>query len=433
MGIEHPPYIAPASLLQALAVNPQGQLKDIIDRVNDSFEYWSTVKYKQCPAGVTPVDLWTLVKAARAKSSISVWERYGVTLALTGRMQRLCHLFDVNWGAESVAEADAKQQYVLSALMEEAIASSQMEGAATTRKVAKEMLRKQVKPRDKSQRMICNNYQTINFIVEHKEEPLTEQLLLRIHSLMTADTLANAQDSGRFRCSNEVVVENGITQEVVHTPPPCEEIPQFVEELCHFFNAPADSGEFIHPVIRGIIIHFMVGYVHPFADGNGRTARALFYWYMLRQGYRLTEYLSISRIIAQSKHAYERAYLYAEADGMEIGYFVTYHLNVIEQAFNQLQQYIARKEQQKAAALQLMRAGSINQRQAQIIQMLMEEPNAMLTVKDLCVKLLVSPTTAKADLAGLMQLGIVDEIPLNKVKRGYIRSKSFAHAIQQPT
>lgn len=425
MGIEHPPYLAPTSLLQAMATNPQGQLKEVIDRVNDSFEYWSAVKYKQCPAGVTPVDLWTMVKAARAKTSISVWKRYGVTLSLTGRMQQLCHLFDVKWGAKSVAEADAKQQYMLSSLMEEAIASSQIEGAATTRKVAKEMLRMQIKPRDKSQRMICNNYQAINFIVEHKNEPLTEQLLLRIHSLMTAGTMANAQDSGRFRSSNEVVVENGITHEVVHTPPPCEEIPQFVDELCRFFNAPTDSGEFIHPVIRGIIIHFMVGYVHPFADGNGRTARALFYWYMVRQGYRLTEYLSISRIIARSKHAYERAYLYSEADSMEIGYFVTYHLNVIEQAFNQLQQYIARKEQQKAAALQLMRAGNINQRQAQIIQILMDEPTAVLTVKDLCVRLLVSPTTAKTDLAGLMQLGIVDEIALNKIKRGYIRSESF--------
>ena len=87
MGIEHPPYIAPASLLQALAANPQGRLKEIIDCFNDSFEYWSAVKYKRCPEGMTPVDLWTLVKAARAKASISVWERYGVTLALTGRMQ----------------------------------------------------------------------------------------------------------------------------------------------------------------------------------------------------------------------------------------------------------------------------------------------------------------------------------------------------------
>ena len=429
MGIEHPPHIAPDNFIRAMTLKPEGQLKEIIHRVNDSFEYWDTVKYKRCPPGITPSELWTMVKAERSKTSISVWASYGATLSLTGSMQRLCHLFDVNWGAESVMGDDTKRQYVLSALMEEAIASSQMEGAATTRKVAKEMLRKQIKPRDRSQQMISNNYRTINFIVEHKDEPLTEQLLLHIHALMTADTMANAQDSGRFRAGNEVVVENGITHEVVHTPPPCEEIPRFVEELCRFFNAPTVSGEFIHPIIRGIIIHFMVGFVHPFADGNGRTARALFYWYLLRQGYRLTEYLSISRIIAQSKKAYERAFLYAEADGMEIGYFVAYNLKVLEQSFIQLQKYIERKELQKKAALRLMHLGNINQRQAQIIQILMDEPTTVLTIKDLCVKFFVSPTTAKADVTGLMALGIVDEIPINRVKRGYIRSASFSQAI----
>lgn len=45
----------------------------------------------------------------------------------------------------------------------------------------------------------------------------------------------------------------------------------------------------------------MIAYMHPFVDGNGRTARALFYWYMLKSGYWLTEYLSISRVIAKSK------------------------------------------------------------------------------------------------------------------------------------
>ena len=91
--------------------------------------------------------------------------------------------------------------------------------------------------------------------------------------------------------------------------------------------------QFIHPIIRGIVIHFMISFVHPFVDGNGRTARAMFFWYMLRQGYWLTEYLSISRVIAKSKKAYEKAFLYTEADGMDIGYFVAYNLRVLEQSF----------------------------------------------------------------------------------------------------
>ncbi len=86
--------------------------------------------------------------------------------------------------------------------------------------------------------------------------------------------------------------------DIVFTPPTFEDIPEFTETLCDFFNNDNPSN-FIHPIIKGIIVHFMLAYMHPFVDGNGRTARALFYWYMLKEGYKLTEYMSISRVIAK--------------------------------------------------------------------------------------------------------------------------------------
>ena len=58
----------------------------------------------------------------------------------------------------------------------------------------------------------------------------------------------------------------------------------------------------------------MLAFIHPFVDGNGRTARSLVYWYMMKKGYWLTEYLSISRIIYRNKAQYEKAFLYTEAD-----------------------------------------------------------------------------------------------------------------------
>ena len=307
-----------------------------------------------------------------------------------------------------------------------------MEGAATTRKVAKEMLRKQMIPRDKSLQMIHNNYQTIQFIVDHKNVPLTEDLLLQVHRLMTDKTMQHPDDAGRFRSNNEVVVENGITHEVVHIPPSYEEIPRFVGKLCRFFNE-KNSKQFVHPIIRGIIIHFMISYVHPFPDGNGRTARAMFYWYMLKEGYWLTEYLSISRVIAQSKKSYEKAFLYTEADGMDIGYFVAYNLRVLEQSFKQLQNYIKRKQDEKKAASVYLRTGDFNERQAQIIQMFAEDQATLITVKDLQIKFGISPTTAKSDIVGLLNKGIVSEIALNKVKRAYVNGGGLAPLLSKET
>lgn len=428
MAIEKAPSISQEDLLSAMFLTPNDKVQEVVNKVNETFEYWDTIKYKRCPEGCTPQQLWTYVKAARVKSMMSVWGKYGITLTLTNQMQRMCHEIDMNWGGswgtDSIIGDENKEQYLVGSLMEEAIYSSQMEGAATTRKVAKEMLRKKMTPKDKSQQMIANNYQTIQFIVSHKDALLTPELLLQIHQLMTEHTMQNPQEAGCFRSNNDVVVENGITHETVHIPPTYEEIPNFVEDLCRFFNE-QDAPQFIHPIIRGIIIHFMVAYVHPFADGNGRTARALFYWYMLKQGYWLTEYLSISRVIAKSKKSYEKAFLYTEADGMDMGYFVTYNMRVLQQSFKQLQDYIKRKQEEKRAANSFLRIGNINARQAQIIKMFADDSNLVVTIADLQAKFLVSPTTAKADVVGLMNMGLLSEISFNKVKKGYIKGEQF--------
>lgn len=428
MAIEKAPSISQEDLLSAMLLTPNDKVQEVVNKVNETFEYWDTIKYKRCPEGCTPQQLWTYVKAARVKSMMSVWGKYGITLTLTNQMQRMCHEIDMNWGGswgtDSIIGDGNKEQYLVGSLMEEAIYSSQMEGAATTRKVAKEMLRKKMTPKDKSQQMIANNYQTIQFIVSHKDALLTPELLLQIHQLMTEHTMQNPQEAGCFRSNNDVVVENGITHETVHIPPTYEEIPNFVEDLCRFFNE-QDAPQFIHPIIRGIIIHFMVAYVHPFADGNGRTARALFYWYMLKQGYWLTEYLSISRVIAKSKKSYEKAFLYTEADGMDMGYFVAYNMRVLQQSFKQLQDYIKRKQEEKRAANSFLRIGNINARQAQIIKMFADDSNLVVTIADLQAKFLVSPTTAKADVVGLMNMGLLSEISFNKVKKGYIKGEQF--------
>lgn len=428
MAIEKAPSISQEDLLSAMLLTPNDKVQEVVNKVNETFEYWDTIKYKRCPEGCTPQQLWTYVKAARVKSMMSVWGKYGITLTLTNQMQRMCHEIDMNWGGswgtDSIIGDENKEQYLVGSLMEEAIYSSQMEGAATTRKVAKEMLRKKMTPKDKSQQMIANNYQTIQFIVSYKDALLTPELLLQIHQLMTEHTMQNPQEAGCFRSNNDVVVENGITHETVHIPPTYEEIPNFVEDLCRFFNE-QDAPQFIHPIIRGIIIHFMVAYVHPFADGNGRTARALFYWYMLKQGYWLTEYLSISRVIAKSKKSYEKAFLYTEADDMDMGYFVAYNMRVLQQSFKQLQDYIKRKQEEKRAANSFLRIGNINARQAQIIKMFADDSNLVVTIADLQAKFLVSPTTAKADVVGLMNMGLLSEISFNKVKKGYIKGEQF--------
>lgn len=412
------------------------KLADTISRINDEYLYWSDVKYHTQDTGLSANELWLQVKISRLKRDVEVWPDFGLHFSLTNKMQRLCHEFDLNfggsWGAMRLFPQDRLNQelYLISSIMEEAISSSQMEGASTTREVAKDMLRKKVEPKDRSQRMILNNYNTIQFISSQKKEPLTPELLLHVHELMTSGTLDDESDCGRLRDHDRIVVGNGITGEIVHRPPTSECLDEFCRNLCDFFNS-GSTTTFLHPIIKGLIIHFLVAYYHPFVDGNGRTARALFYWYMLKENYWLAEYLSISRIIYRSKSKYEKSFLYTENDGNDLGYFITYNLDVLAKAFEELRKYLLKKQAERKRADRFMHLDGISAHQSEIIRIFYDEGDITLESKDVANMFRVSRVTAKSYLDGLVSKGLLRRIRPDGRSHGYVRSDDFELIVKE--
>ncbi len=399
-----------------------------IKEINNEYLYWDKIKYKKID-NLTPLQIWESTKLIRLiNQKILHLSTHKFTYYSTDYIQKSLHQFDMHiggyMGAKSVIPENDKARYLVSSIMEEAISSSIMEGAATTRKKAKEMLRKEIKPKNKSDQMIVNNYHTINYIVSHKTNDLTPENLLYIHNLMCANTLSNKLEEGKFRQSNDIYVINYSTSEVVHTPPTHLQIQKLINALCTFFNED-DETNFVHPIIKGIIVHFMIGWIHPFTDGNGRTARALFYWYLLKKGYWLTEYLSISKIIQGSKNAYEKAYLYTEQDELDLTYFITYHIDVMHKAFDALKKYIEQKQKDNLQVTKFIKLPNINERQAQLLKLLYDEPNAVFSVKEIANRFLVANYTARTDLLKLVKMGFMEKIQVNEVKSNYIRSKQF--------
>ena len=402
------------------------QLNGTLKAIQDEYLYWDKVKYKS--KDINPVDLWNAVKLHRKINSNAVtFGQYRFFYVVTDYLQRALHQFDMHIGGTlgsniEIAESD-KTKYIISSIMEEAISSSQMEGANTTRKKAKEMIQKEQKPKNKSEQMIMNNFITMKHIVQHKNEDITPEKILYIHKLMSNKTLDEIEDEGRFRDNNEVHVVNHINSEIVHTPPTNDELEKLINDLCFFFNN--DSKDFIHPIIKGCIIHFMVGWIHPFTDGNGRTARALFYWYMLKKGYWLTEYLSISRIIKDTKNQYEKAYLYSENDENDLSYFITYHVKTMEKAFDALKEYINRKQKEVFQAAKFMKIPLVNERMAQILKILNDDSDRILNIKEIENRFNISNYTARTDLKTLVDLGFLEVIQVNKKKQNFIKSKNF--------
>lgn len=395
----------------------------IANEINEKYLYWNKVKYIKTPEDINPTILWAAVKLSRTIHAKKLdFGKYHFTYNLTDSIQKGLHEFDLHIGGElgskSIIPEEGKKRYLVSSIMEEAIASSQIEGAVTTRKKAKEMLRKSINPRNKSEQMIVNNYITIKHIVEIQNEPLTLEKLLEIHRLITSQTLNDSADEGRYREDNEVNVVDVTDGEIVHTPPDFKEIPQLMDELIRFFNE-TNSNQFTHPIVKGCIIHFMIGYIHPFVDGNGRTARAIFYWYLLKSGYWLTEYLSISRLIIKSKTQYAQAFIYTEVDDNDLTYFINYKMKTMQLAFQSLKEYIQRKINEKKRIINFQKIKGINERQSLIIKWVYEEPDLLFSVKEIENRFSISNQTARTDLIELEKQGYLEGIDINKKTKGF--------------
>ncbi|MCP4590127.1 MAG: Fic family protein [bacterium] len=376
----------------------------------NKYLHWDKLRYYDPPEDLTYREWWFAIKFQR------ISQRRGVDLRdlsggpfsyqLADPIPERLHQIDMAAGGrieipKAIMNPETKDRYLVGSLIEEAITSSQLEGAATTRQVAKEMIRAGRSPRDLSERMILNNFRTMRRIGKLKDEPLTKELVFEIHRLITEETLDDPSAAGRFRNVDEQIDVGDDYGEVFHLPPPAEQLEDRMAAMCDFANGET-LGEFLHPALRSIILHFWLAYDHPFVDGNGRTARALFYWSMLHHGFWMCEFISISEIILKAPAKYGRAFLYTESDDNDLTYFLLYHLEVIRRAVGELHEYVERKTRQlRALEGELRGMTALNHRQRAVISHALRHPDQRYTIESHQRSHAVVYQTARTDLLNL--------------------------------
>lgn len=395
--------------------------------VEGVYEHWDHVRHLAPPPGLTTTAWWAALKVARSvlARDLPLQDQHGepFVVSVTGTMQRKLHFLDreaagLILGADEDDDESIRRRHLVRSLIEEAMTSSQLEGASTTRRVAKELLSTGRAPRDRSEQMIFNNYATMQSLGGLRDRPLTVEMILEIHRRLMRDALDDPAQAGRLRTAedNVAVHDRGDPTIVLHVPPPAE-LSARLRALCNFANDKND-GEFLHPIIRAIAIHFQIGYDHPFCDGNGRTARALFYWSMLRSGYWLSEYVSISSVLKKAQGKYVRAYLHTESDGADMSYFVAHQLDVIMEAVNSLRAYLARKSRERRQAETLLRPASrlgaaLNHRQRALLLHALRHPDSDYAIAGHQAAHRITYATARSDMLGLAKLKL-----LTKRKQG---------------
>ncbi|MEW6766357.1 MAG: Fic family protein [Pseudomonadota bacterium] len=391
--------------------------------VNGAYLHWDELRHRPAPEGMSHDLWWLALKMARQGQlrPLQLLDKHGEPIRFGMPEPVLRQLGAIDREAagrislpDQVVSGSDRDHYIVNSLIEEAITSSQLEGASTTRIVAEAMLREGRDPRDHSEHMIFNNFMAMQWIRERKDQALTPGLVLELHRILTEDTLDDPADAGRLRLRDDVRVIDHRDQVVLHEPPSASTLPERLERLCAFANGSEDDDPFVPPVLRAILLHFMLGYDHPFVDGNGRTARALFYWSMARQGYWLMEYLSISHIIKRAPSRYARAFLHVETDGNDATYFLLHQLGVIREAIHALQAYLARKSAEQRDTEQLLRTssalrGRFNHRQLAMLTHALKHPGHAYGIEGHQRSHDVAYATARADLLGLAEAGLLEQ------------------------
>lgn len=384
--------------------------------LEDRYYHWDKLRHLRPPLGLSHEEWWVCLKLRRGRKAIPMRDKDSNTFgyALADQVSRSIREIDLRSAGTitvpgPITDPDTRDRYIVKSLIDEAITSSQLEGAATTRPVARDMIRSGRQPRDRSEQMILNNYRTMQQIRKLQDEPLSKQMVLDLHKLVTTDTLDKPDAAGRFRYADEEISVGDDYGQTFHVPPPADQLDERVDAMCAFANGETPN-EFVHPAVRSIILHFWLAYDHPFVDGNGRTARALFYWSMLHNGFWLCEFISISEIILKGPSKYARAFLYTETDGNDLTYFLLYHLDILKRAFDRLFEYIERKtRERKAVESKLHGLRVLNHRQQALIGHALRHPEYDYTIESHRVSHNVVYETARTDLLDLADRGLVEK------------------------
>jgi Fic family protein len=414
----------------------RGRLRDVVDRVFDvkqegfrsalrdadtakGYLHWDAFRHKETPSGWTSDDLWTLLRWERSNASRPLpllLRKTGEPFFLNPSDPLLAALHRIDnratlWSAlRDVNAPDEQVSYRLMAAIEEAHHSSAIEGAVTTRRQSRELIRTGRRPRNRSEQMVLNNFRTIERLEEWSQQSLTPELVCSIQTSITTDTLDDVGDVGCLRTDDEVHVIDGITGDVIYTPPPARELAERMERLCRFANEESTDELFLHPVTRAILLHHQLAYDHPFGDGNGRTARALFLWSILRSGYRWFRSLSISRAVNRARTQYYRTFHYVQTDEGDVTYFVRHQLRCIEKEIEFLAEFLARRaalerwlEAKKAIST------TLNARQVALVEYALDNPDADFTALEHGRFHGVTKVTGWSDLKGLVREKLLRE------------------------
>ncbi len=406
----------------------------------DPYIYWDTFKhkFKDQKTGLSDEELWYYVKYVRntnmRKTLIRTDMREHFRWFSIPSFEKSLHDIDMFAGGlihSFLRGNEIDQKLIRHGILEEAIASSQLEGAHTTRLAAKMMILEKRPPKTKDEQMIYNNYLTMcSLDDEYQGLKLSEDLLLKMHVQLTKGTLPESEQNRMRTDEDKIYVAGMLGSEefITHIPMAFGFLQDEIKRFISFANDEPDdlfADSYIHPVIKAILLHFWFGYLHPFTDGNGRLARAIFYWYLLRKGYRTIMYLPISTVIKKSPAQYAKAYIYTEQDDFDLTYFLDFNVQKIIQSIKETKEFLENKDKDENVLKEALENFNLNDRQYQLIHYLSSNKDARITVSSHSALHKITRQTAAKDLKSLGTIELLEQKRVGKYISYFATRKLF--------
>lgn len=272
------------------------------------------------------------------------------------------------WLMNSISEYKGKQQLytkqspqILKALLEMALvesaeSSNRIEGVTIERKRLKPLIIGHSKPRDRSEEEVAGYRKALDLIHEKYDSlDISPETIKQLHRLSRGEV----SDAGRWKKKNNEIIRKNPdgTITVIFRPVSATLVPKAIEQLCLTYTHSIEQLKYPSLyAVACLILDFLC--IHPFRDGNGRVSRLLTLLALYHHEYEVGKYISLERIIEQSKETYYEALQRSSQEWHkgkhEISHWLSYFLGTILSAYREFEQRVGRIKSPRGAKTEIV-------------------------------------------------------------------------------
>lgn len=311
--------------------------------------------------------------------------------------------------------------------------STKIEGNRLTLKQTQELLAgKDVVAREIDKREVINYYDCLEWIwkTAFSKDSISESIIKELHSMIQKG-IVKGRLLGEYREAQNAIFDS-MTRKAVYFPPEVKDIGALMKGLVKWLDAPTD----VHTILKAGIAHYQLVTIHPFMDGNGRTARALVALILYREKYDLKRFYSLEGYYAEDLKGYYDALhecqgvYYYDNPNPDITPWLNYFVKGAAIVFEEVKEKtleLNKKTVSKPSLKDVRLLEMVGPREKRLLTYFRN--HLQLRTKDLCGIFHVKDRTARDMLANWSKEGIVLKRGSGKKDAYYILSEKYRKLI----